>query len=137
MDPLSVTASSIAVASAASFALKVIHQTYKAKPELLALSNEVTDMAAVLREVERSLQLEQHRESQVLESNSNLFDLVSEVKKKLEKLERVVSKWVAKSGSVDSPQLRWMRVAFKVKSFRDDFRTLKSKLKIFLPALTM
>jgi hypothetical protein len=137
MDPLSIIASSIAVAGAASFALKSIHRTYKAKPELLALLNEVTDVAAILCEVERSLQLESHTDSQGLGFNGNLVGIISEIKAKLEELAGVASKWAAKSGSVDGPYLRWMRIALKVRSFRDDFRALRSKLNIVLPALTV
>ena len=137
MDPLSITASSIAVASAAGHALKIIQRTYTAKPELLALLNEVADVAAVLRNVEHSLQLEQQTDLQSLTSSSNLTEVVLEIKRKLEELTGAASKWAAKSGSVDSPHLRWMRIAFKVKNFRDDFRTLRSKLKLVLPALAM
>ena len=133
MDPLSVIASSIAVAGTARITLKAIHRIYRAKPELLALLNEITDLTTILRQVEGSLQLGE-------QADNLLVEIILETKTKLEQLSEAASKWITTSVQprpVDGPRLRWLRIALKVKTFHDEFRTLRSKLKLVLPALTM
>lgn len=141
MDPLSIIASSITVAGTVGIALKAIHHTYRAKPELLALLNEVTDVTAILREVERSLQLGQPANSQILGFDNSLINVIVEIKTKLQQLAEDASRWTSKPArtapSLDASHLRWLRIALKVRTFRDDFRALRSKLKFILPALNM
>ncbi|KAI0977540.1 ankyrin repeat-containing domain protein [Xylaria arbuscula] len=55
MDPLSIIASAIAVAGAASASLEQVSKFVKAKTELLDLMNEVSDLRMVLDEVDRSI----------------------------------------------------------------------------------
>lgn len=133
MDPLPIVASSITIAGTAGIALKALHYTYRSKPEFLAILNETADVIMILRQVEHSLQLEG-------EANGDLGGIVSETQTTLTRLSQNASKWTtasASSGPAEGLHMRWLRIAFKVKAFRDEFRALRAKLMLALPALAM
>ena len=64
MNPLSIIA---LVAGAASAALKALYHTCRAKLELLALVNEISDLPTILRQVESSLQLGEQVDNHLIE----------------------------------------------------------------------
>jgi hypothetical protein len=56
MDPLSIIASSLALAHAAHVSINAVKAARKAGPELLAFYNEISDMLVVLEELKAVLQ---------------------------------------------------------------------------------
>jgi hypothetical protein len=73
MDPLSIVASTITLATATQVGLKILIQAYGTLPELFALSNESADLMVILKEGNQSLEL-----SRSSVANSNELMLVLE-----------------------------------------------------------
>ena len=131
MDPLSPVASVIAVIAATQTALKFVLATYGARSELCALSNELNDLIVVLQEINNVA--EEHAEAC---SSAALLQILDSTVSQLDELRRKVDEWKAFSKEKWSgcKQMRWLRIAPKVKSFRGEFRNLRFQVTAVLSA---
>ena len=135
MDPLSIIASSIAIAHVVHTSLKAAYAFHHAKPELMALSNEISDLLLVLRELEAALYRRSLSPTQ-LHPTSGLSSATTNVKQKLEQLSNQVSTWGSQSEvnqpKVKSIRARRLRIAYEAKKFKEEFRELRMRLSSLL-----
>lgn len=135
MDPLSITASSIAVAHIVHLSLKAASAFRHANPELIALYNEISDLLTVLHELENVLEQRAYlREG--LPSIAGIAQAVVSVKSKLEHLSTQVTKWSphnAPNRPADTAaRLRRLGVAYQAKRFKEEFKNLREGLTSYL-----
>ncbi|KAK5207025.1 hypothetical protein LTR41_007092 [Exophiala xenobiotica] len=139
MDPLSIIASSIAVAHALHVTLRVYQSSRRARPELLALHNEISDLRLVLQQLEVELERRDASANPVA-PNASLFQAISLTKTKLDLLLDEVHSWQLSADSSDpaaeQKKFRILRIGHKAKSFREDLQHLKSSLGLQLMVLT-
>ena len=140
MDPLSIIASSVAVAHLVHVSIKAAYAFRHAKPELIALYNEISDLLIVLHELETVLRQRALLLAQ-LPPIAGLSQAVASVKAKLEQLLAQISKWNPKS-SLRQPEdglghLRRFGVAHQAKKFKEEFRDLRERLSSFLTVVGM
>ena len=139
MDPLSIIASSIAVAHAVNVTLRKVQATRRAKPELDTLHNEISDLCVVLRELQGLLQLGVEGHNRYPPS-ARLTQAVNSTKQKLEQLASQVIIWgsdiSADHGTLEQKRFRIFRVGSKATKFREEFRRIREDLTSLFGALT-
>jgi hypothetical protein len=139
MDPLSIIASCIAVARALQVTLRVYQSSRRARPELLAPHNEISDLRLVLQQLEVELERRDASANPVA-PNASLFQAISLTKTKLDLLLDEVHPWQLSADSTDpaaeQKKFRILRIGHKAKSFREDLQHLKSSLGLQLMVLT-
>ena len=140
MDPLSIIASSIAIATPVSIGLQKLRDARHAKSDLLMLSNEVAEIVVLLQELEQiTIQWNEHVGR--ARPSHTLIQAVDAAKVKLEQLSSQISEW---DGSVPpqtlaakSRGLRWAVMSSKVNTFKDDFRKVRESLMAVLATMTL
>ena len=135
MDPLSLTASVIAVITAAgtvASGLKKLQVIANATDELLALMTEVSDIQIVLEEVNDALRAQGGYGEHM---SLNLAKLLIRAKTTLLRLNKVIQTHVAKSqASGTSPsgpkvaRLTWMMERSTVRTLQEDLRLIRLNL---------
>jgi hypothetical protein len=122
MDPLSIVASTITLATATQVGLKILIQAYGTQPELFALSNESADLMVILKEGSQSLELSR---SSVANSNELMLVLES-THNELSKLHLQLEEW--RSSLKYKTKLRGLIIGSKLKTFRARLHTQRSQI---------
>jgi hypothetical protein len=137
MDPLSIIASSLAVAGAARLALTRIRNFRAADANLLALGNELTDLGLILQDASKFIQHQKDCGVPV----TGLIAVLENVKASLERLEDEVTKWskplqktTTKEKLNQARKLRWINVGTKASKLKEEFRDLRGHLSAALSA---
>ena len=131
-DPLSITASIIAVIGAAEGVSKVfskIKDVRQAPNDLLALMNEVSDLRAVLGDVERHIQ----GADRILlppEQAARMSDLIQRAKNCVSELNRLIQRRLVKpsAGEIKVSRRGWAIAQPTVVRFRENLRDIRLSL---------
>lgn len=139
MDPLSFTASVIAVLTLTGTVIKSLNEIRtalkNAPDDLLTLLDEMTDFQYVLRSIR----------DMAFDSSPNAFSelsrLASRAKQKLDELENILHYQIlrhvpAAGEKPEVPRLRWLRVRGKVGAIRECLRHIGSQLGTALASIT-
>ena len=140
MDPLSIIASTIAIATPVTIGLQKLRDARHAKSDLLMLSNEVAEVIVLLRELEQ-ITLQRNENVGRDRPSPILIQAVDAAKTKLEQLSSQISEW----GEGASPQvlatksrgLRWVVMSSKVDTFKVDFKRVRENLMAVLATMTL
>jgi hypothetical protein len=132
MDPLSVIASSIAIAGAVSAGLEAVRTIHNAGGELHSLMNEVSEITILLGEVERAI-LERRRHQQLPQwTINNISKILLGAKSQLHELDAVVNhrliRSVTPSGEANVARLAWLRQKSKVQRLQMGLRQTRLSL---------
>jgi hypothetical protein len=139
MDPLSLTASLIAIIGLTTTAAKTMHRLIvsmrQAPDVVLALSNELSDLALVLLEVKHV----EDSSSLPQESRERLALLLSRTQLKVEEVETLASRLSeASSASLLSfTRLTWREGRAKAGALQKDLRLARSNIAAILAANSM
>ncbi|KAL8715008.1 MAG: hypothetical protein Q9220_000965 [cf. Caloplaca sp. 1 TL-2023] len=140
MDPLSVTASVIAVAGLAAktgLAFNDLRTACKTLPgRLHALSNEVVDIELVLRQVVQVID-KREKDPFFQGQQANIPHLLKQAYTKLDELNSIVNKLTQVSAKTKVPLFRvaaWRRDQPKLLALQEDIKTVKCSLNIMLGA---
>ena len=140
MDPLSITASIIAVAGLAAStgrAFRDLRALCKTLPgRLHALSNEVADIELVLYQV-ASVHRERANDPILRQNRSGIPLLLQEAKDRLEDLRDVVRKLIELGAQTKVPLFQayaWRKEQTRLQALQEDIRTIKCNLNILLGA---
>jgi hypothetical protein len=135
MDPLSVTASSVALAHIVHVSIKAAYSFRQAKPELIALYNEISDLLIVLRQLETDLKQQTHVQG-IIPPSAGLAQAVVSINAKLEGLSQEVSHWnpnsPAPAAGNNLRSIRRLGIAHKAKKYKEEFKNLRERLSSFL-----
>ena len=131
-DPLSITASIIAVVGAAEGVTKTlakIKSIRNAPDELLALINEVSDLRIILSDMQNYLTQNTQRPQISQEELQNISTLINRAKKKLLELDQLIQYRLVKPES-NSHQIKvfrreWLRAKNTIEKFRQSLRDIK------------
>jgi hypothetical protein len=127
MDPLSIIASSLTLATATHSALRFLVQLYGAPLELCALSNEVTDLTVVLEQVLLSSAYTQSP----LNKTISLDHIAQSITTKLLEIKESVDKW---RHIRQKRTLRSLAVTRKINGFRTALQDIRMQLVAFISA---
>lgn len=136
MDPLSIIASTIAIATPVTVGLQKLRDARHAKSELLMLSNEVAEVILLLQELEK-ITLQRNENEGRTRPSPILIQAVDAAKIKLKQLSINISKWGGSSRATSSRGLRWVVMSSKVNAFKDDFRRIRENLMTVLATMTL
>jgi hypothetical protein len=132
MDPLSIIASTIAIAGAVSTSLDQIKAFYDAGNELHALMNEVSELRIVLSEVESAIIERQSRKTLPQRSVDNICLLINGAKDKLQQLDTMIKGRLTKahssSGDGQVARLAWLRQKSKAKRLQEELKEFRLSL---------
>ena len=131
-DPLSITASIIAVVGAAegvTRTLSKIKSLRKAPDELLALINEVSDLKIILRDVQSYIARNTQRPQISQEELDNISTLVNRAKDKLLELDKPIQYKLVKPESI-SDQIKvsrreWIKAKNTIEKFQQGLRDIR------------
>ena len=138
MDPLSIIASTIAVATPITICLRRLRQNRHAKVALRLLVDEVDEVVFLLQDIEHSLRLQNHMRS--IRSNPRLLQILLALKTKITDLSLEVTEWNSQNSEQASAKRRvliWTVIASKVKLFKDDLERIRSQLVTVLSMLNL
>ena len=139
MDPLSIIASSVAIAHTAHVALRGIQATRRARPELTSLYNEVSDLRLVLQELEAVLD-RREQASSPLPPNARLIQASCDAKTKLERIGKEIADWRLEQPNNDAgseqKRFRLLRIGRKASKLKKEVREIKISLSAQLSVLT-
>jgi len=132
MDPLSVIASTIALATPVALCLQKLRESRHAKPELLLLSNEVADIVLLLQELDQVLQ----HQNQSTESRPSrrLLQALDATRAKFQELSKQALEWQT---STTTRPLRWIVIGSKVRAFKDELQRIRSELMTVLSTMNL
>ena len=140
MDPLSITASIIAVASLAAKtgrAFGELRNLCKTLPgRLHALSNEVADIELVLYQV-ATVYKSREAEPSLQDENAEIWYLLEEAQKKLEELRAIIVRLTSICERTKAPVLgaiSWRKDQQKLQALQDEIKGIKCSLNIMLGA---
>ena len=140
MDPLSVTASILAVLGAGGEigkACKKIIDLRDAPDALIALNNEVTDLHILVRDVDNVLRL--HSRISETDAPPSVTSALERVKATLLRLESLIAYELTTPSGNNGPRLDrsvWLRAESKVQKLKDDIRADRVALASALSLLT-
>ena len=138
MDPLSITASTIAVLSALETAFQLIKSYRDAPTQLEALSNEIVDITAAVAEVARVVT--QNKDGALSEKGSHLTLALSNIREKARELEALFLSCVkgpaSMLGDIKFSRTSWLRVKWRVQNIQTELRDGRLKLSIALATFT-
>ena len=131
-DPLSITASIIAVVGAAEGVTKTlakIKSIRNAPDELLALINEVSDLKIILRDLQNYVNQNMHRPQISQEELENISILINRAKDKLLELDKLIQYKLVKPESITDQikvsRREWLRAKSTIEKFRQSLRDIK------------
>lgn len=135
MDPLSIIASTIAIATPVSVALQKLRRIRQSKSDLLLLSNEVADTLILLRELDQVFRQPRHIAS--VHPDPILVQALADTKSKLQAL----SDDICSSGDPDvttrERASRWFTISSSVRQFKEEMRRNRSQLMTILSSLNL
>jgi hypothetical protein len=136
MDPLSFTASLIAVLGVAGAVAKSAKKIHYASNEIMALQNEVADLQAVFKQFENLAKSPWARDQQVYLGRAQVI-LGGPVRASLERIQKVLDNKLLKSrlGKVNKPA--WVFLEKKIITERNDLRRAKAQLVDIFNLLTL
>ena len=134
-DPLSFTAGIIAVIGAAdgvATTLAKIRSLRNAPDELLALTNEVSDLRIILRDIENHFSQSTNRPQTPQDQLGHMSVLINRAKERILELDRLIQYRLVKPESV-SDQIKisrqqWARAKDVINKFRQSLRDIRLNL---------
>lgn len=141
MDPLSVTASVLAVVGAVSSisrTLKTLRSFRGAPAIILALSNEVSELQLIVKELSKEI----HKVNTSIQPSigQNLANTLTDAKQKLLGVDGLLSSKVIKGSLHGKPVMRraaWLRHQGKIQNCQEDMRGVRNKLVTALGLLNL
>lgn len=134
MDPLSIIASSIAIASPLWIGLQKLRDNKRAKADLFILSNEVAEIIIILQELDQILK-EQSRIPEASRPSARLLQYLQAANEKLEQLAQQLTEWEQQSRG--SSPLRWAQMSPKMKGYAEAFQHIRKQLQTVLSVLNL
>lgn len=143
MDPLSITASIIAVIGAAASTRKGISKLLslcEASEELFALKNEVSDLQALFWSTKDLLQAQTSPLTQT--HTESLIKIAEETRKKLLEITAIVDQDIINvnqyphDGKLKISKYRWLKHQACLRRLKDEMRNVKSSFILGIAALT-
>ena len=127
-DPLSITASIIAVVGAAEGVTKTlakIKSIRNAPDELLALMNEVSDLKLVISDIQNHIVIQRAQTPQT--ELQNISTLVKRAKDKLLELDQLIQYRLVKpeSDQIKVSRREWLRAKAVIERFRQNLRDIR------------
>jgi hypothetical protein len=139
MDPLSIIASAITIASPILIGLKKWTDTRHAKTDILLLANEVSEIVLLLQELDQALR--QQNQQIGTGPNPRLLQTLDAISQELRKLSSQISEWdrtkTQQSVATKSQPVRWITISSKVTLFKDNLRRIRSQLMYILSMINM
>jgi hypothetical protein len=142
MDPLSLTASLISIGGLLSAVAKSVHKVqnlYHAAREINVLANEISDLQAVLRNVEHAVQDRQHTTVLQQQTFPNLFPNIQAAKDKLLELDTILHHRLIKTASTDSvtkvDRMQWLKERTNIMRLQSELRNIRHNLTTQISAL--
>ena len=139
MDPLSIIASTVAIATPVAVGLQKLRDSRHAKTDLLLLANEVAEIVLLLQELDQVLQ--QQNQSAELRPNPRLLQTLDATKSKLTELSNQMSEWDTRPSSqattTKSRPLIWITINSKVKLFKDELQRIRFQLMTVLSMMNV
>lgn len=133
MDPLSIIASTTAIAGIASASLEKLRLIMTACTEIHALINEVADISIILREIQQLL-----FQDAVQLPNTTLLTLLIKARSRLEELNNIVTLSTSQQSSNSLAKVRrfaWLKCRARAKMLQEDLHNVRSNLIIVLTTL--
>lgn len=132
MDPLSIIASSIAIAGALSVSLEAARTLHNSSSGLHPLINEVSEIRIVLIEVERAILERRHHQQLPQATVDNICKISAGAKKTLNQLDTIINERLIRSltplGETKVARLAWLRQKSKVKSLQQELKRTRLSL---------
>jgi hypothetical protein len=139
MDPLSIIASTIAIAAPVAAGLQKLRDSRHAKTDLLLLANEVAEIVLLLQELDQILQ--QQNQSAESRPNPRLLQTLDATKSKLTELSNQMSEWDIRPSSqattTKSRPLIWITINSKVKLFKEELQRIRFQLMTMLSMMNL
>ena len=137
MDPLSIIASTLTIATSIAVGLQQLRSLRHARTDILLLANELAELIIILRELDQILQ--QRNRHGITHPDAALLQTLDAVKKKLEELSKQVASWNRSTSSPGKPANlrapRWANISSRVKAFKDELQKGRNTLSTCLSAL--
>jgi len=137
MDPLSIVASTIAIAGAINTAIQKAQELGAAKSDLHSLSNEISDLVVVLQAIEQSLR--HYAQGPVLQQDAHFIHTIKSIQSRLQNIEPQIGYWMGRplyrKSPIDPRRLNRIRLGSKVNRLKDDVRDLRLQLITVLNAV--
>jgi len=140
MDPLSLTASLISIGGllgAVAKNLKKVQNLYHADREINVLANEISDLQAVLRNIEHAVQDRQTGVQQ--HTFPNLPPNIQAAKDKLLELDTILNHRLIKTASVGGvikvDRMKWLKEKTHVMRLQSELRNIRHNLTTQISAL--
>ena len=144
MDPLSITASCIAIAGAGGAAvkgLKKIRDLSKVPDVLLSIMNEVADLTLVIQDIRSSFQLHQNSSNISRASISVINQLLDRVQATLLELDQVINYRLLlppkRNGEIAFSRSSWVLEETRVRRLQSSLRTTRIDLVTRFAALSL
>jgi hypothetical protein len=129
MDPLSLVASILTIGATMGVTLRALRSAQNAPVEVQALANEVTDIMAVVRDIEAALvesQLHQNAPSSLVslleKAHAKILDLDAIIKLRLENVQQ------GTQYAAQIPRFSWLRERPRVRRFQQELREIRLNL---------
>jgi hypothetical protein len=134
MDPLSIVASTITIASAINTIIQKVQELGSATSDLHSLSNEISDLLVVLQAIEQSLR--HYAQGPVLQQDAHFIHTIQSIQSRLQNIEPQIGYWMGrplyKKNPIDPRRLNKIRLGSKVNRMKDDVRDLRLQLMTVL-----
>jgi hypothetical protein len=145
MDPLSITAAVVSFlsfsGSCAKHLRRLIHAANHAPDEILAMSNEISDINLILNDIEntnRTIETSGAQGQASPDLNSALSEQLVIARSKIVQLEALSSKLFIRlpNGTMEFQRYAWVRKRSKAISSQRDLRKVKRSLDLLLSSAT-
>jgi hypothetical protein len=137
MDPLSITASSLTLITAAAAVLKILKSIKDTNKGLITLLNDVTDFQRIVRGIQRLTRT--HRTTLSDDDLSDLSELLKQAETKIAALQSIVETCTVRSepdGKWKASKIAWMKRKQETSTLRSDLSQLTQSLNSFLIVMT-
>ena len=131
MDPLSITASTLTVLTALETTFSLIRSFRDAPGQLEALSNEVTDITAIVTEIDQMLHNTHENDGTPDGKERYLVRALCNIQDKVQKLEILVQS-CSRSGATKISRTAWLRVKSKAQNLQVELRDGRLNLALAL-----
>jgi len=139
MDPLSIIASTIAIATPITLGLRTLSSIRQAKDICLLLANEVSEIVVLLQELDQVLREQNSRA--VPHPNPRLLQTLDATQTKLNELSIQISEWSsipsAQTGPKKSRSVIWLQITSKTKLFKEELQKIRLQLMTILSMLNL
>lgn len=138
MDPLSIIASTIAIATLITVGLRSLRNVRQAKNVLLLLANEVSEIVVLLQELDQVLRQQTARDPQ---PSPRLLQTLRAAHAKLNELSSQISDWSSdnspQSGPTRPHRIIWLLITSKTKLFKEELQQIRFQLMTVLSMLNL